>query len=96
VHVFTTNTTTGRLAERFGTRTMWMFALVAFLVGAALCGAAWSVGSLIAFRAVQCIGGGMIVPLSMMLLTQAAKPEQRGRVMGIVAAPGQLAPSLDR
>jgi EmrB/QacA subfamily drug resistance transporter len=86
--------TTGRLAERFGTRTMWMFALAAFCVGSTLCGAAWSVGSLIAFRAVQGIGGGMIVPLSMMILTQATKPEQRGRVMGIVAAPGQAAPIM--
>lgn len=84
--------TTGRLAERFGTRTMWMFALTAFLGGSALCGAAWSVGTLIAFRALQGIGGGMIVPLSMMILTQATKPEQRGRVLGIVAGPAQLAP----
>ena len=42
---------TGRLAERFGTRTMWMFSLGAFLTGSALCGAAWSMASLIAFRA---------------------------------------------
>ncbi|MFB6717677.1 MFS transporter [Streptomyces sp. NPDC056237] len=47
--------------------------------------------SLIAFPALQGIGGGMIVPLSMMILTQAAQPEQRGRVMGIVAVPGQVA-----
>jgi EmrB/QacA subfamily drug resistance transporter len=86
--------TTGRLAERFGTRTLWMFALAAFLAGSALCGAAWSVGSLIAFRAIQGIGGGMIVPLSIMILTAAVRPEQRGRVMGIVAAPGQAAPIL--
>lgn len=83
---------TGRLAERFGTRTMWTFALGAFLAGSVLCGAAWSMPSLIAFRAVQGVGGGMIVPLSMMILTQAARPEQRGRVMGLVAVPGQLAP----
>lgn len=83
---------TGRLAERFGTRTMWMFALCAFLSGSVLCGAAWSVASLIVFRAVQGVGGGMIVPLSMMILTRAARPGQRGRVMGIVAVPGQVAP----
>ena len=83
---------TGRLAERFGTRALWMSALGAFLAGSVLCGAAWSMGSLIAFRAVQGVGGGMIVPLSMMILTPAVRPEQRGRVMGIVAAPGQVAP----
>ncbi|WP_328460466.1 MDR family MFS transporter [Streptomyces sp. NBC_00448] len=83
---------TGRLAERFGIRAMWMFSLSAFLAGSVLCGAAWSMASLIAFRALQGIGGGMIVPLSMMILTQAAPPEQRGRVMSIVAVPGQVAP----
>ncbi|WP_345474697.1 MDR family MFS transporter [Actinoallomurus oryzae] len=85
---------TGRLAERFGARVMWRFALVVFLGGSALCGAAWSAGALIAFRAVQGIGGGMIVPLSMMILAQAADPGQRGRVMALVAVPGQLAPIL--
>ncbi|GHE26095.1 MFS transporter [Streptosporangium violaceochromogenes] len=83
---------TGRLAERFGTRTMWLFALTAFLAGSVLCGAAWSAGSLIAFRAAQGVGGGMIVPLSMMILIQAAGPERRGRVMAIAAVPAQFAP----
>jgi len=85
---------TGRLAERFGTRAMWLFALSAFLVGSALCGLAWSAGSLIAFRALQGVGGGMIVPLSMMILAQAADPGQRGRVMALVAVPGQVAPIM--
>jgi EmrB/QacA subfamily drug resistance transporter len=85
---------TGRLAERYGARAMWMFALSAFLVGSTLCGLAWSAGSLIAFRALQGVGGGMIVPLSMMILAQAARPEQRGRVMAIVAMPGQVAPIM--
>ncbi|MFB9837354.1 MDR family MFS transporter [Actinoallomurus acaciae] len=85
---------TGRLAERFGARALWRFALGVFLIGSALCGAAWSAGALIAFRALQGIGGGMIVPLSMMILAQAADPGQRGRVMALVAVPGQLAPIL--
>ena len=78
---------TGRLAERFGTRNMWLFALTVFLAGSALCGAAWSVGSLIAFRVAQGVGGGMIVPLSIMILIRAAGPERRGRVMAIAAGP---------
>ncbi|MEV8511820.1 MDR family MFS transporter [Dactylosporangium sp. NPDC051484] len=82
----------GRLAERFGIRTMWLFALAAFMVGSMLCGTAWSVGSLIAFRVAQGIGGGMIVPLSIMILAHAAGPERRGRVMAISAVPTQLAP----
>jgi EmrB/QacA subfamily drug resistance transporter len=83
---------TGRLAERFGARRMWIFALVAFLIGSALCASAWSAASLIAFRVVQGIGGGMIVPLGTMMLARAAGPGRRGRVMGLVAVPTQLAP----
>jgi EmrB/QacA subfamily drug resistance transporter len=85
---------TGRLAERFGARAMWRFALCAFLAGSALCGVAWSAGSLIAFRALQGVGGGMIIPLGMMILARAAAPEQRGRVMAIVAVPAQVAPIM--
>src|SRR3954452_7127799 len=83
---------TGRLAERYGPRTMWLIALAVFAGGSALCGLAWSAGSLIAFRAVQGLGGGMIVPLAIMMLATAAGPGRRGRVMAIAAVPSQLAP----
>lgn len=83
---------TGRLTERFGARRMWIFALVAFMIGSALCGSAWSAASLIAFRVVQGVGGGMIVPLGTIILARAAGPGRRGRVMGLVAVPTQLAP----
>ncbi|MGW5942529.1 MFS transporter [Streptomyces celluloflavus] len=89
--------TTGRLVERFGARALWMFALSAFLIGSALCGAAWSVGSLIAFRAVQGIGGGMIVPLSMMVLTQAggqqSAPQRASHFPGGAVATARLGPA---
>ncbi|MEV0720451.1 DHA2 family efflux MFS transporter permease subunit [Asanoa sp. NPDC050611] len=83
---------TGRLAERHGVRTMWLFALTVFTLGSVLCGTAWSVGSLVAFRVAQGIGGGMIVPLSIMILVEAAGAGRRGRVMAIAAVPAQLAP----
>lgn len=84
--------TTGRLVERYGSRTLWLSALTVFLIGSALCATAWSAGSLIAFRVLQGLGGGMIVPLSMMILAGAAGPDRRGRVMSIVAIPAQVAP----
>lgn len=83
---------TGWAVERFGAKTTWLFALAVFMVGSALCGTAWSAGSLIAFRVVQGVGGGMIVPLSMTILAQAAGPHRRGRLMSIVAVPAQVAP----
>ncbi|WP_328519032.1 DHA2 family efflux MFS transporter permease subunit [Kribbella sp. NBC_00359] len=84
--------TTGRLVERFGARMMWLTALAVFCAGSALCATAWSAGSLIAFRVLQGLGGGMIVPLTMMILVKAAGPDRRGRVMSLVAIPAQLAP----
>ena len=82
----------GWSVERFGAKTMWMSALATFLTGSVLCGAAWSAGSLIAFRVLQGVGAGMIVPLSMTILAHAAGPHRRGRVMSMVAIPAQIAP----
>jgi EmrB/QacA subfamily drug resistance transporter len=78
--------------ERFGGRRMWLLALSLFLAGSALCGAAWSIDSLIAFRILQGLGGGMLLPLAQTILTQAAGPENRMRIMPFVAVPAQLAP----
>jgi EmrB/QacA subfamily drug resistance transporter len=77
---------------RFGARTMWPAALGFFLVGSVLSGMAWSAGSLIAFRVLQGLGGGMILPLTQLTLARAAGPERLGRVMGVVGLVGQLAP----
>ncbi len=62
----------GWALARFGGRATWMVSLAIFLAGSALCGAAWNIGSLIAFRVLQGIGGGMMVPIMMTLLVQAA------------------------
>jgi EmrB/QacA subfamily drug resistance transporter len=83
---------TGWAVERFGGRRMWLLSLGLFLCGSALCGAAWSIESLIAFRILQGIGGGMLLPLAQTILTQAAGPENRMRIMPFVAVPAQLAP----
>ncbi|WAZ24647.1 multidrug efflux MFS transporter [Streptomyces cinnabarinus] len=83
---------TGWAAERFGARRMWLFALSLFVAASALCGAAWSVESLIAFRLLQGLGGGLIPPLAQILLVRAAGPRRIGRVMTLVSVPTQLAP----
>ncbi|MEV4575443.1 MDR family MFS transporter [Nonomuraea jabiensis] len=77
---------------RFGARAVWLTALGLFLLGSILCGAAWSAGSLIAFRALQGLGGGMILPVTQLVLARAAGPERLGRVMGTVGFVGQIAP----
>ncbi|MBD0838367.1 MDR family MFS transporter [Streptomyces sp. TRM68416] len=83
---------TGWAAERFGARRMWLFALSLFTGASVLCGAAWSVESLIAFRLLQGLGGGLIPPLAQILLVRAAGPRRIGRVMTMVSVPTQLAP----
>ena len=85
---------TGWAAERFGPKRVWMWAVAAFATTSALCGAAWSAEALIAFRVLQGIAGGMIMPIGMITLAQAAGPERMGRVMSVVGVPMLLAPVL--
>ena len=73
---------------------MWLVALATFLLGSVLCGAAWSTGSLIAFRVLQGIGGGMLVPIMQTILAQAAGPKGLTRLIGVIAIPVTLAPVL--
>ena len=57
-----------------------------------LCGLAWSSGSLIAFRVVQGIGGGMTFPLLQTIVAQAAGPRRLGRLTSAIAVPALVAP----
>jgi EmrB/QacA subfamily drug resistance transporter len=83
---------TGWAARRFGSRRLYIIALVAFTVGSALCGLAWSAGSLVAFRVLQGIGGGMLMPIGQMVLVKAAGPRNLPRVMAAIGVPIILAP----
>jgi EmrB/QacA subfamily drug resistance transporter len=83
---------TGFAAERFGPRRVWMTVVSAFVITSALCGLAWNVHALIVFRVFQGIAGGMIMPVGMITLAQAAGPQNMGRVMSIVGVPMLLAP----
>jgi EmrB/QacA subfamily drug resistance transporter len=84
----------GWAIERFGARPTWIVSIAIFTSGSMLCGIAWSAGSLIAFRVVQGIGGGMIMPLIQTILARAAGPDRVGRVMAVVGVPAMLGPVL--
>ncbi|HEX3691182.1 MAG TPA: MFS transporter, partial [Solirubrobacteraceae bacterium] len=73
----------GWIADRFGTKRLYMISIALFLCGSALSGLAWSAGSIIFFRVLQGLGGGMIMPAGMTILTRAAGPQRIGRVMSI-------------
>src|ERR671935_1900301 len=83
---------TGWAADRFGTKRLYIISLTLFACGSALSGLAWSAGSLIFFRVLQGLGGGMIMPAGMTILADAAGPQRIGRVMSIVGVPMLLAP----
>jgi EmrB/QacA subfamily drug resistance transporter len=83
---------TGWAAEKVGARRLWIGAVVVFTLGSALCGLAWSTGSLIVFRVLQGLGGGMIMPIGGMVLARAAGPQRMGRVMSVIGVPMILAP----
>ena len=85
---------TGWATQRFGGRTVWLTALMLFIGGSVLCGLAWSAVSLIAFRVVQGIGGGLLMPVGQTMLARAAGPNRLGRVMAVVSIPAMLAPAL--
>src|SRR3954468_19508866 len=85
---------TGWATERFGSKQVWMTCVLLFGIGSALCGLAWSAGSLIFFRVLQGIGGGMIMPVGMSVMAQTAGPKRIGRVMSVVGVPMLLGPIL--
>jgi EmrB/QacA subfamily drug resistance transporter len=83
---------TGWAADRFGTKRLYMLALVLFVLGSCLCSTAWDIGPLIAFRVLQGLGGGMLMPVGMTIMTRAAGPERIGRVMAVLGIPMLLGP----
>jgi EmrB/QacA subfamily drug resistance transporter len=83
---------TGWASERFGAKRVWIAALVLFMAGSALAGAAWSIEALIVFRVLQGIGAGLLLPVGQTILAQAAGPQRIGRVMSVVGVPMLLAP----
>ncbi|MGW3343763.1 DHA2 family efflux MFS transporter permease subunit [Nonomuraea rubra] len=85
---------TGWAVGRFGVRNVWLGSLVLFVAGSALCAAAWSLWSLVAFRVVQGVGGGLLQPVGQMMLAQAAGKERMGRAMGLISVPAMLVPVL--
>jgi len=84
----------GWIADRFGTKRLYMISIALFVVGSSLSGLAWSTGTIILFRVLQGLGGGMIMPAGMTILTRAAGPNRLGRVMSIVGVPMLLGPIL--
>jgi EmrB/QacA subfamily drug resistance transporter len=85
---------TGWAADRFGTKRLYMTAIALFTIGSVLCAVAWDINALIGFRVLQGLGGGMLMPLGMTIMTKAAGPKRMGRLMAILGVPMLLGPIL--
>ncbi|HEX4057569.1 MAG TPA: MDR family MFS transporter [Galbitalea sp.] len=80
--------------ERFGGKRVWMFALTVFMVGSIGSSLAWNADSLIAWRVVQGLGGGLMLPVMTTLVIQAASGRSLGKTVTWIALPALLGPIL--
>ncbi len=72
----------GKLADLYGPKKIYMFAIAVFLIGSALCGMAQSMGELIAFRALQGLGAGGLMALTFTIIGSVVPPRERGKYQG--------------
>jgi multidrug resistance protein len=76
----------GKLADLFGRKPVMMLGIGFFLVGSIMCGVAWSMVPLIAFRAVQGLGAGAVFPMAITIVGDVYTLEERARVQGYLAS----------
>ncbi|KMK74432.1 MFS transporter [Alkalihalobacillus pseudalcaliphilus] len=85
---------TGYLGDRFGKKRTYLFGLGLFVAGSILGTFAWDISSLIVFRALQGIGGGIMMPLSMALIFEAFPKKERGLATGVWGIASMMAPTI--
>ncbi len=83
----------GWVGDRFGTKRVFMTALFLFTSASLGCGLSWSLESLIAFRVLQGIGGGMLTPVGTAMLYRAFPPHERAKASAVLMIPMVVAPA---
>ncbi|MXY35682.1 MAG: multidrug efflux MFS transporter [Dehalococcoidia bacterium] len=83
----------GWAGDRFGTKLMFVLALAFFTIGSLLCAVAWNIESLIVFRGLQGLGGGLLMPVSQTMVFRAFPQQERSKAAGILIVPTTFAPA---
>src|SRR6059036_3335972 len=82
------------LGDRFGRRRLFVIGMAIFTLGSVAAALAPSIDALIAARAVQGVGGAIVTPLTLTILSAAVRPERRGLALGAWGAIGGFAVAL--
>ena len=83
----------GWLGDRWGTKRVFLSALALFSLASALCGLAWNFETLVAFRALQGLAGGALIPVGTAILYRIFPPSERVRLSSILMIPTVIAPA---
>ena len=84
--------TTGYLSDRFGTKRVYALSIAGFTLGSVLSGLAWDMNSLIVFRVIQGLAGGITAPLSTALIFRNVAREEQGFMISLAGIPIMVAP----
>jgi len=74
----------GKLADLFGRRIIYVIGIIVFMAGSALCGTSSNMTELILYRALQGVGGGIMMPMAMTIVGDVFPPEERGKWQGLM------------
>lgn len=84
----------GWLADRFGTRRVYMLAIALFVVGSVTCAAAQSLNQLVAARVLQGLGGALLLPVGRLAVLRAFPRDRFLHAMSVIAIPGLVGPLI--
>jgi len=84
----------GMLSARYGRKNFYLFSIVSFTISSMLCGMAWDLTSMVVFRVIQGIGGGVLIPVSQAILRETYPPEEQGKAMGLYGFGVVLGPAF--
>ncbi|MFC5649122.1 MDR family MFS transporter [Paenibacillus solisilvae] len=76
----------GKLSDMYGRKRFFIFGIIVFMAGSALCGTADSIIQLSIYRAIQGIGGGALVPIAFTIMFDVVPPDKRGKLGGLFGA----------